>query len=312
MSAPTNHWKLGAFVVGSVLVALAAAAWLAAQSLQVVTVTYTSYFDEAVSGLEVGSPVSFRGVKVGNVSGIDVAPDRRHVEITYTLGVAVLERLGLTGARKGRHTTISVPPGMRVQIGSTGLAGTKYLQIDFFDAQVAPPPVLPFPVPANYIPATPSTMKNLEESVVRAVDQLPILAQEMSLVVTRVSVILEDVRARGLPEKAVATLDSTNRLLANMEDKLSQLPVRELSRSSAETLERLNRVLDQLEGEDGLIASLVRTSDSLGDVAGPRLGTNLDDTGRDLREAAVAVRQLVEALQRDPDMLLKGKAPVTP
>jgi hypothetical protein len=48
----------------------------------------------------------------------------------------------------------------------------------------------------------------------------------------------------------------------------------------------------------------------LSDAAGPRLGANVDDTGRDLREAAVAVRQLVEALQRDPDMLIKGKAKV--
>jgi len=65
MSAPTNQWKLGAFVVGSVLVGLAAAVVLTAQTMQVVTVTYASYFDEAVTGLEVGSPVRYRGVKIG-------------------------------------------------------------------------------------------------------------------------------------------------------------------------------------------------------------------------------------------------------
>lgn len=310
MSAPTNHWKLGAFVVGAVLLGLTSAAWLAAQSLRVVTVTYSSYFDEAVTGLEVGSPVSFRGVRIGSVSGIDVAPDRRHVELTYTLGVAVLERLGLTGPKqKGRPTTIAVPPGLRVQIASTGLTGTRYLQIDFFDAQVAPPPVLPFPVPENYIPATPSTMKNLEDSVVRAVEQLPVLALELGVLVARMNALLDEVGSRGIPAKIAATLDNTDRLLAGIEEKLSQLPVGELSRGTAEALEKLNRVLAKLDGEEGLVASMVRTSDSLGDAAGPGLDANLDATGRDLREAAVAVRQLVEALQRDPDMLLKGKAP---
>ena len=97
MSAPTNRWKLGAFVVGSVLVGLAAAVVLTAQTMQVVTVTYASYFDEAVTGLEVGSPVRYRGVKIGKVSAIDVAPDRRHVEIIYSLGVEALNRLGLAG-----------------------------------------------------------------------------------------------------------------------------------------------------------------------------------------------------------------------
>jgi paraquat-inducible protein B len=319
MSAPTNHWKLGAFVVGAVLVGLTAAVLLTAQSLQVVTVSYASYFDEAVTGLEVGSPVKFRGVTIGNVSAIDVAPDRRHVELTYSLGVSVLRRLGLAGTSRGKDTRISVPPDLRVQIASTGLAGTKFLQIDFFDTGGTPPPVLPFPVPGNYIPATPSTMKNLEDAVVRAVDQVPEVTRELAGLVAKMNAILDDVTRRGLPAKTVATLESTNRLLASMQEKLDALPVAELSRDAAATFERarvalaaLSRVLDRLDGDDGLLASVQRTSDALGDVAGSRLGENLGETGRDLREASVAVRQLVEALQRDPDMLLKGKAKVRP
>ena len=319
MSAPTNHWKLGAFVVGSVLVGLAAAVVLAAQALQVVAVSYKSYFDEAVTGLEVGSPVSFRGVKIGNVSAIDVAPDRRHVEITYSLGVKVLKRLGLAGETNGKETRISVPPDLRVQIASTGLTGTKYLQIDFFNTGGAPPLELPFPVPENYIPATPSTMKGLEDAVVRAVDMIPDLAHELGAVVARVNLILDDANRRGLPGKAAATLNNANQLLASLQLKLDQLRVEQLSRDASATLKgaalalaKMNRVLDRLDAPDGLLESVQRTSDSLSDVAGPRLGANLDETGRDLREAATAVRQLVEALQRDPDMLIKGKAKVRP
>lgn len=287
MSAPTNHWKLGAFVVGSLLVALAAAVLLTAKTMQVVTVTYTSFFDEAVTGLEVGSPVSFRGVKIGNVSAIEVAPDRRHVEIVYTLGVSVLRRLGLVGTSRGKEIQIVVPPDLRVQIASTGLTGTKYLQIDFFDTRGVPPPVLPFPVPDNTIPAIPSTMKNLEEAVVQAVDQIPDLTRQLSGLVARMNGILDEVSRRGLAGKAASTFDNTNQLLA-----------------------RMDGVLDRLDREDGLLASVQRTSDSWSDVAGPRLAENLDETGRDLREVAVAMRQLIEALQRDPDMLIKGKSEV--
>ena len=167
-------------------------------------------------------------------------------------------------------------------------------------------------MPDNYIPATPSTMKNLEDAVVRAVDQLPEMAQDLAGVATRLDVILEDVNRRGLPGRAEATLDAADRLIASLEGKLHQLPVAELSRSAVATLARLDRVLERLDGDDGLLASAQRSSDALGDVAGPRLAANLDETGRDLREAAVAVRQLAEALQRDPDMLLKGRAKVQP
>jgi len=312
MSAPTNQWKLGAFVVGSVVIGLAATLAISEQMLRKATVSYKSYFDEAVTGLETGSPVAYRGVKIGNVSAIDVAPDRRHVEITYTLGVAVLNRLGLAGDTVGKETQITMPPELRVQLASTGLTGTKYLQIDFFDTGGTPPEVLPFPVPENYIPATPSTMKNLEDSVVRAVNMLPVLAQQMGGVLSRVDGLLDDVKSRGLPGRTAA-------LLLTLQDKLNRVQVDELSRDAGATLKgataavaKLNRALDRLDGSDGLIASVQRTSDSFGDMAGPRSSANLDDTGRDLREAAVAVRQLVEALQRDPDMLIKGKAKVQP
>ncbi len=319
MSAPTNQWKLGAFVAGSVLIGLTAAALLTAQTMQVVSVSYTSYFDEAVTGLEMGSPIRFRGVKIGNVSAIEVAPDRRHVEVTYSLGVKVLARLGLAGATEGKETKISIPPDLRVQLASTGLTGTKFLQIDFFDTQGLPPPTLPFPVPENYIPAIPSTMKNLEDAIVLAVDQLPEITRQLSGVISRVNLILDDVNGRGLPAKAVATLDGTVHLLASVQSKLDQLPVAELSRDASATLNgagvamaKLNRALDRLDGEAGLLASAQRTTDSLGDLAGPRLQASIVDTARDVREAAVAMRQLVEALQRDPDMLLKGRAKVNP
>jgi paraquat-inducible protein B len=312
MSAPTNHWKLGAFVAGSVLLGLAAAATLTARALQVETVTYASFFDEAVTGLDVGAAVSYRGVKIGNVSAIEVAPDRRHVEVAYTLGGAVLRRLGLAGEGRGRQTRITVPPELRVQIASMGVTGVKYLQLDFFDAGTPPPLPLPFPVPENHIPATPSTIKNLELSVTRAVEQLPELAQALASVAARLDAILGDLERRGLPGKAVATLEATDRLLATLQGKLDQLPVADLSREARATLAAVQRVLGRLDGADGLLASVQRASDGLGDAAGPRLGANLDETGRDLREAAVAVRQLAEALQRDPDMLLKGKARVGP
>jgi paraquat-inducible protein B len=255
---------------------------------------------------------------VGNVSAIDVAPDRRHVELSYTLGVAVLQRLGLASTGHGRQTRIAVPPELRVQIASNGLTGNRYLQIDFFDGVGTPLPVLPFPVPDNYIPAAPSTLKNLEGSVTRAVEQLPELSRALTAVATRLEAILGDVDRRGLPSRSVATLDATDRLLATLQGKLDQLPVADLSReagaalrSSSQTLAALDRTLARLDGAEGLLASVQRASDALGDLAGARLGANLDETGRDLREAAVAVRQLAEALQRDPDMLLKGKAMVT-
>jgi len=311
MTTPTNHWKLGLFVVASVLLLCAILVFLGKESLQQETVIYRSYFDEAVTGLEIGSPVKFRGVTVGKVSLIDVAPDRRHVEVGYELGVSVLGRLGLA-ADRGEATRISVPPDLRVQLGSTGVTGVKYLQIDFFDAANHPAPRLPFPVAKNHIPSTPSTLKNIEDSVVRAVADFPSLAQQMVAVLGKIDRMLAQFEHEQIPQRTASTLAEADQTFALLRAKLEQVQAGELSQSAQTTLANMNatavkmqRVLERVDGDRGLLASAQRASDSLGDVAG---GLEVDATLREVREAAEAIRELVDLLEREPDMLLKGRA----
>ena len=51
MATPTNHWKLGLFVVTGFVLALITVVVLGAQSLKKQTVSYKTYFDESVQGL---------------------------------------------------------------------------------------------------------------------------------------------------------------------------------------------------------------------------------------------------------------------
>ena len=98
MATGTNHFKLGLFVLFGVGLTLSMMLILGATSFNDESVRYVSYIDESVQGLEVGSPVKFRGVAVGRVSAIDIAPDQRHVQVTSELTVPVLQRLNLSGS----------------------------------------------------------------------------------------------------------------------------------------------------------------------------------------------------------------------
>ena len=171
MTTPANHWKLGLFVVVGVVLALGIVVFLGAESMHQETVAYATYFDESVQGLEVGSPVKVRGVTIGNVSAIEVAADRRHAaEVTSSITVKDLAEMGLAEG-KGRKLHVQIPADVRAQLASQGITGVKFLQIDFFDPKDNPLPDLPFPVPAHYIPAAVSTMKSLEDAMVRAVNR---------------------------------------------------------------------------------------------------------------------------------------------
>ncbi|MCE9573822.1 MAG: MlaD family protein [Deltaproteobacteria bacterium] len=308
MSTPLNHWKLGLFVVLGVVAGLFALVWLGAETMRREHVTYMTYFDESVQGVAVGAPIQFRGVRVGHVSDIDIAPDHRHVAVESALSLEDLRDLGLDQG-KDAATRMTVAADLRIQIVSQGLTGQKALQLDYFDVATNPRPVLPFPVPPNYIPAATSTLKNVQEAVVHAADRFPAVADAMLRMTAHADRVLDGLEQAQLPQHVVATLDHADRVLVALEHAVDGAQVGALSKQAQATLATTNAVLARVDGAHGLVASAQRTSDAAGDVAGraAALEDELVATMHDVRAAAASFARLTEALERDPDMLLKGR-----
>jgi len=350
MATPTNRWKLGLFVLLGAAVTLTTVGVLGVRSLRNETGTYVSYFDESVEGLEVGSPIKFRGVTIGTVGVIDVAPDHRHVEVTSEIRVGALSRLGLDvtagPGKSGAPKKLVQAVDLRVQIASPGLTGVKFLELDFFTVVDHPRPALPFPVPKNYIPAASSTMKYLQASVVRTMNSLPQITEQVTRVLVRVDALLGEVADRKLVNETVQTVVATRRLIGETRRKVKQLEPARLSarlektlvglgglvgetrrkvaqvdpaRLSAqlehtlagfgETADRVNAILARLAGDRGLLNSVLRASNALGDSArtADGLGGQLEDTLRAVGDAAKSISRLAGALEKEPDMLVKGR-----
>lgn len=317
MSTPTNHWKLGMFVVSAMLVAVGAVVYFGTRSLPKETITYSSYFDEAVTGLEVGSPVKFRGVNVGNVSNISVAPDRRHVQVSYDIVSDSAKRLALD---KPATEKSQLGSALRAQLGSMGVTGVKYVSLDLFDESEQPEALTFEPAP-HYIPTQPSTLKNIEAAVTDAAHRLPEVTDRLVGMLTRINGILDSVSEQGIPQRAGQTLAHVDQVLSVMQVKLEQFKSVELSAQSTATLSqlqdtitRVNRLIDRVDGQSGVIANAERASISMGDAArnASHIGNEAERTLREVGEAASAIRELADALERQPDMLLKGRARTQP
>ncbi len=318
MSASTNQWKLGLFVVMGTISVIATVLVFGGRALRKETVAYKTYFDESVQGLEIGSPVKFRGVSIGSVSDIALAEDKRHVEVTYGLGVKTIHTLGLAVEElEGKKSKLSIPRDLRAQLASSGITGVKFVQMDFFDVNSNPPPELPFQVAENNISATASMMKNLESSVVSAVDRFPELAQQLVLVFTQINAIMADVQSGDLLKKLAETVQTINKVFNQISSALSQLNVPALSSQVQQTLKsvnfavtNLNALINQIGGDKGLASSLQSTSNALGNMArnANHVGPAVEDALRDVQGAAQSVQRLADALEVDPDMLIKGRA----
>ena len=284
----TNHWKLGLFVLLAVGVMLGTLFWLGARRFRRESFPAISYFDESVQGLDVGSPVKFRGVTVGTVSDITIAPDHRHVQVTAGMYVDALVRLGLrTGAPKSDEEFIA--PNLRVQLASAGITGVRFIQTDFFDPERYPPPHLPFEPPWNYVPSVPSTLKSVEEAAIDILNKFPAVEDG-------VTAAAADLRT------TLASIDRLSVALNADDGSFNQLLVQ--LRSAAA---RAQAVLDEAK-VGATTTSLRETSGSLnhaiGEVSDVR--DELRASLVSLREALESIRTLADSLERDPSTLLRG------
>ncbi len=106
MARKTSKFMIGLFVTMGVLIGMAAVIWLGASKYFEKGKKFVTYFDESVQGLQVDSTVKYRGVEVGSVEGIRVAPDNKLIEVVMKIDVrgqldrdyvAQLKAAGITG-----------------------------------------------------------------------------------------------------------------------------------------------------------------------------------------------------------------------
>lgn len=313
MATPTNNFKLGLFVLAGIATGFILLLGLGARALQRDTTRFETYFNESVQGLEVGSPVKYRGVTIGTIHSVDIGPDRKHVKVEMDLDTNDVKRLGL--AEDSEH--VHIPPELRTQIVSQGITGVKFTQIDFFDPKTSPVEALPFPVRNNYIPATASLLKSLEDAVVNAVGRLPEMADKVVGIIANIDGLLSEFRQSNVSETAVKTLGYADQVMKDVDRLVNQVHDSNVVGKTTSTIEnldqavtKLNTGLEKITSEKGVLSSVQRATDAYADLGRNANSTNreLEKTLREVRETVESIKTLVDALEREPDMLVKGRS----
>ncbi|MDP6539052.1 MAG: MlaD family protein [Planctomycetota bacterium] len=328
IAAPTDRWKLGLFVVLAVIVGVGALFWIGARRLNRESVEVVTFFQEPVGGLEEGSAVKMRGVSVGIVDTITIAPDRRSVEVRASIYSDVLAMLGVDPEDPGSGRI--GPDDLRTQVAIAGITGTKYVLVDFFPLAEHPLPLLSFDPGDRYLPSVPSTLKNLEDGLNLIVEAVPEVTGELNAFLRVSRERLEALDTGELSRSATALLELAH-------ERLAALDTGRLTAAGVEALEALRDLLRGLEAADGPVATTAAgwlaaarrleavisevdasaTAGSLREASAAvtglarSAGGTTNELARDLRafrEAMEAVRALAELLERDPGALLRGRA----
>jgi len=144
METRANHVLIGAFTIGVFLLALGFVLWMTKARSDASYHDYDIVFTEAVTGLSVGGLVQYNGIKVGEVSRLQLAPDNPG---------KVIARVRLDAATPVRQDT-------RAKLGLLGVTGLAFIQLSGGTPQS--PPLLPtheHPVPV--IPSEESALSKL-------------------------------------------------------------------------------------------------------------------------------------------------------
>ncbi len=336
----TNEWKVGAFIVGGVVFLILTLFWLGASRLNKEVVERVTYFDESVQGLEVGAPIKIRGVTIGRVTQISLAPDRRLVEVHFEARVDELRMVGALG--EAESASGPVPPEMRIIVASQGITGVKFLEADFFMPDT-PSVALTFNAPDSYIPSAPSTLKSLEDALRGFGEELPLAVRDFrKLAVTlddklttldvatltdsfqgltaELRGVIDGTATTGLGPELQGLITDLRGTTVGIDEALVSLSgesgaiqtVAEsfglLSQDLRTTLAKMDQIMDgadiagALNSFRGATVSATRLTDGLAPAA-----QSMPEVVRDLRAMLRRIESLAALIERDPGVLLRGR-----
>jgi paraquat-inducible protein B len=141
MSKQANKTTIGVFVVGAVVLAVAAIIVFGSGKFFVKTELYVAYFPGSVKGLRVGAPVVFRGVKIGEVTQMKLYSVRKDMSIEIPVIFKVdsdsIQNVGSvaeTGEESEvQHMEALIKMGLRARMDMQSfVTGQKMINIDFY------------------------------------------------------------------------------------------------------------------------------------------------------------------------------------
>jgi paraquat-inducible protein B len=321
--AADRQTTVGAFVLGGTVLALGAVIFFGKFNLFNPPRRAMIVFQDSISGLAVGAPVTFRGVRVGAVDGIALEFDPK-TRAAYIPVTVQLDPNSVRVVRDNERNAVDlerlIAGGLRAELNTQSfVTGSSEINLDFDSASAA---VFHANITAlPEIPTRQSTIQRVKEQL----SQLPL--RELA---DNTNATLQSLR--GLSEKLdnnlpplVESLKATSEKSAQAVD-IAARAIKELQERLDTTLSDISRLAasgDQQLTQRGaelhtLLASsnqtILQARDMLNDLKSltsnrAAARANIDSTLRDLATAAASLRGFANDVEHNPQLLLTGRKP---
>jgi len=315
MAVEKSYARLGLFLVVVLVVVVATALLFIQRWRSRAIIAMVTYTNENVSGLEISSPVRFRGVSLGRVSDVRVDPRDVIVEIDFEMFPDRLNTIGISAERIGQIRDLrGMFPNLRASMVSNPVTGEAYLLLDVPENPPAPM-TLAFTPDRPYVPWAPTTLATVQ-------DRLPAILERAEATLQTVTEIVSKV-----PE----SLDRSNRFFTNVERifQESELPAlsadsRKFFSTTSGQIDKIATDLERVIGTDGTLVTFVEnanaaikaadlpTTNQSARAAADQTALAADDLRRTLpaiRDSLDQLRDLARQLQEQPESVVYGPRP---
>jgi len=289
--------------------------------------TYSCYFSESVQGLTVDSPVRFRGITVGSVSHIGIAPDGELAEIFFQIS-------------HNSGFTIELEE-MYIHITGNILTGIKYLEIELVGDRPKPNRTFPFepdyPVIGTYhtvsaedifyqvtkflddlnVKSISTSITNILDSVQQVLghDNLGPLVSNITATSQNIMEISESLKASVTTSNVALLFTNLNQAVVNFREvsdtldrNLNETVVSNIVCNITETTENVKESVHAVSPEDikdfaDSLQKLIVHANMLVNMT----SEEVEDLMNEVQRAAVNVRAFTEALRTRPAQTLFGE-----
>ncbi len=309
---------IGAFVVSSFAVLVAAIVVVGSGRLFTKPLTFVCMFQGDLNGLKVGAPVKFRGVQIGSVAAIKLylSPDEGRLRpgitqlwlpVIIELDPALITRRGGTGAvLQQTGFAAAIKRGARAQLNVESLL-TGLLYVDL-DIRPKAPLNLVLEPGGRYpeIPTVPTTMEAVQKQATEALAKFEQI--DFKTLAVSITDAANSIRALTSSPELKATLDSLKQTTANLNTTI--IAIRATINNANAKIGPLVSSLQKNSQEVNSTLAETRTAlvdlQSTLDPDSP-LAVHLNETLDQLTETTRSIGAFTDYLQRNPSSLIRGR-----
>jgi paraquat-inducible protein B len=317
MRAKPHTVAIGAFVIGAILIALVTLLFLLGSGFGKKE-TVVMVFDGSVKGLNVGAPMTLRGVQVGQVTGIELILDSTKASVIMMVEADLnAKNIRREGPANANLIEELITRGLRAQLNTQSLlTGLLFIELDFHPN--TPLTLADINSPYIQLPTIPTNLQRIAQKL-EDID-VSKLTNDLESISNGINSLVSSKDFQNMPASVTSTMESMRDLSTRLQEQLESSGPRlnTILDKAAVTVDNANKDLPKLvtlvEGNLKVLNSAITAFEQgMGQVEGltsPDSPTlyQLDTALKEVARASRSLQSLANTLEQQPEALIRGKS----